>query len=492
MRSLVPSRWAAASALAPVLSVVLIGSVLSSDTVAPRAYYLLGDATNGGSTSTTFSTTSAGDAWTFNASGNSATTLVARCPNGSACWGVEGRGTGIGVYGSAANSNNAGGTINGVQGVGGNTGTNGTSNGGHFTATNSASGGQANGVYATGTNAGVYASSSGNGVSARSTSTSGNGVYATGSGSTYYGVWGDVGGGGYGVVGSSSGGSGAYGKTTGRTTAGGDVAGVYGYNSLSAVGATSKKNSGVFGNCANCNGVFGKSANFTGVRGTATGNGVNTYGGYFAAKGGTGVYATTTTGTTALRAMNPDKTSNHYAGVFDGNVRINGNYVATGTKSAVVPTTSGDRLMYAEEATRNYFSDQGIATLKKGRAVVKLDQLFAQTVDLGEPYMVIVTPMSFDTAGLGTGNLTATSFEVRELRGGKGSFSFSWRVTAVRKGYADIRMAAAGADSSAAEAAGALPTQPALTDVPVGDPSVDAPALKARVDMPVPSGPQTK
>jgi hypothetical protein len=58
-----------------------------------------------------------------------------------------------------------------------------------------------------------------------------------------------------------------------------------------------------------------------------------------------------------------------------GRGRINGSYVATGTKSAVVPTTEGDRLMCAEEATQNYFSDQGSATLKRGRAVVKIDPL---------------------------------------------------------------------------------------------------------------------
>jgi hypothetical protein len=163
-------------------------------------------------------------------------------------------------------------------------------------------------------------------------------------------------------------------------------------------------------------------------------------------------------------------------------VRINGNYVATGTKSAVVPTTEGDRLMYAEEATQNYFSDQGSATLKHGRAVVRIDPLFAQTVDLSVPYMVIVTPLSFDTTGPGAGNLTARSFEVRELNGGTGAFTFSWRITALRKDYVDARMAPAPADvaSPAGLSSGGAPA------------SAGPPTVKARPARYRPSAPQTK
>lgn len=490
----IPVRWAVAVPIAVALCVQGIGPAMSADTVwsgsaagragpqAAAAYYLQGDTTNSGAGVTNFDTTANGNPWHFSSTGSSATTVYASCPNGTSCWGVQGIGTGIGVYGTANNASAGGNTAAGVQGTGNSTAASGTSYGGYFSASNSASGGKAYGVYGSAANVGVYAnSSSGNGVYAKSTYANGNGVYATGSGSNFYGVWGDVGGGGYGIVGSSSGGIGAYGSTSGSTTSATDVAGAYGYSGLSAVGATSARNAGVFGTCAHCIGVSGKSTDYDGVRGTST----SRYGVYGKSASNNGVYATTTTGTAALRAVNPNKTSNHYAGLFDGNVRINGNYVATGTKSAVVATTEGDRLMYAEEATQNYFSDQGMATLKHGRVVVKLDPLFAQTVDLSKPYMVIVTPLSFDTAGLGAGNLTASSFEVRELNRGKGSFAFSWRVTALRKGYADARMDAAPANVAPTDAdrAGALPAE---------DPSMAPPTLKAPPAVGVPSPPQMK
>ena len=463
------------------------GSAMSSSAgpAAPAAYYLLGDTTNSGGSATKFNTTFGGDAWSFFSSGSSATTLYSSCPNGTACWGVQGVGTGIGVYGTA--SNLAYSDTRGVQGIGGSTAANGTSYGGYFSANNAASGGKSNGVYGSGSTTGVYATSSGNGVYATSTGASGNAVVAKGSGSNFYGVWADVGGNGYGIVGSSSGGNGVYGSSTGSTGAA-NVAGVYGYEGLSALGSASATNSGVFGTCANCNGVFGTSANFTGVRGSATGSSANTYGGYFSSNKGTGIYVTTG-GITALRAVNPNKANDHYAAVFDGNVRINGSYTATGTKSALVHTTGGDRLMYAEEATQNFFSDQGMATLSNGRAIVTLDSLFAETVNLSKPYMVIVTPLSFETTGLGVGNQTSRGFEVRELNHGKGNFRFSWRVTALRKGYETDRMNTAPTVPSGASA---LPTGPSSTDTPVTDPSVAPPTSKAAPPAQAPSGPATK
>ncbi len=482
------ASWIAAIPISVALTFSVVAGASSSPVTPASAYYLLGDANNAGAGVTNFVSSSSGDAWHFTATGSSATTIHGDCPNGTACWGVQGTGTGIGVYGSASNSTNTNGTIMGVEGIGGATGTNGTSYGGYFSATNSASGGKAYGLYGTGTTAGVYALSSANGLYAKSTSANGNGVYATGTGASFYGVWADVAGGGFGVVGNSTGGTGLYGSTSG-TPGSTPVAGVSGYNSLTAVGTSSANNSAVLGNCTNCNGVYGISANYVGVRGLATGNGTGTFGGMFASNAGTGIYARTATGGTALFADNPNKGAGFYAGVFNGNVRINGNYYATGTKTAVVSTSKGDRLMYAEEATQNYFSDQGTATLKRGRAVVRLDSLFAETVDLTKPYMVFVTPLSFDTAGLGVGNQTARSFEVRELSHGTGAFSFTWRVTALRKGYAKDRMARFDDPTSVDGSETALlPRRPSPLDSPVGAP----PTVKVAPKAPRPAAPATK
>jgi hypothetical protein len=119
---------------------------------------------------------------------------------------------------------------------------------------------------------------------------------------------------------------------------------------------------------------------------------------------------------------------------------------------------------------------------------VKIDPLFAQTVDLSEPYMVFLTPLSFDTSGLGAGNLTASSFEVRELNRGKGNFTFSWRITALRKGYADDRMAAAPAGGAST----ALASGPSSSDTPMSDPSVAPPTHKAPPAPYPASAPQAK
>jgi hypothetical protein len=72
-------------------------------------------------------------------------------------------------------------------------------------------------------------------------------------------------------------------------------------------------------------------------------------------------------------------------------------------------------------------------------------------VSLAEGYRVFVTPWSADTTGLAVINRTATSFEVRELNKGTGSFKFDWRIEAARKGYEKDRMAPAPAVPAAPE-----------------------------------------
>jgi hypothetical protein len=56
-----------------------------------------------------------------------------------------------------------------------------------------------------------------------------------------------------------------------------------------------------------------------------------------------------------------------------------------------------------------------------------------------EPYHVYLTPLG-DCNGLYVANKTATSFEVRELRGGTSDPAFDYRIVAIRKGYEGVRM----------------------------------------------------
>ena len=64
--------------------------------------------------------------------------------------------------------------------------------------------------------------------------------------------------------------------------------------------------------------------------------------------------------------------------------------VSGGSKSAVVATDSGSRLLYTEESTEVWFTDYGFAKLTNGTAKVTIDPIFAQTVNLKEPYHVFV------------------------------------------------------------------------------------------------------
>ena len=61
------------------------------------------------------------------------------------------------------------------------------------------------------------------------------------------------------------------------------------------------------------------------------------------------------------------------AGLFQGNVAINGTLGAM-VKNAVVPFPDGtQRVLHCVESPDHWFEDFGIAKLKNGRATVKLD-----------------------------------------------------------------------------------------------------------------------
>jgi hypothetical protein len=121
-------------------------------------------------------------------------------------------------------------------------------------------------------------------------------------------------------------------------------------------------------------------------------------------------------------------------------LKVIGNFIATGTKSALVETASyGKRQLYAVESPENWFEDFGGAQLIRGRATVKLDPIFAETVSTKDEYHVFLTPKG-DCEGLYIASQTADSFEVRELRHGEDTIAFDYRVVAKRKGYERPRL----------------------------------------------------
>ena len=191
-------------------------------------------------------------------------------------------------------------------------------------------------------------------------------------------------------------------------------------------GYNSGGGNGVRGESTTSLGVYGSSEQSAGVVGRSTnGNGVE---GYSSAPGTwAGVYGE------ALRyGVFGRSTMAGWYGVFSDGV-----LGATGTKSAVVRTGGGDRLLYSEESTQVWFSDYGFGTLQNGVAVILIDPLFAQTVNLQEPYHVFL--QAYGDAELYVTDRTATQFQVR-LRAGEPNVEFSYRIVAKRLGYEEHRL----------------------------------------------------
>ncbi len=169
------------------------------------------------------------------------------------------------------------------------------------------------------------------------------------------------------------------------------------------------------------NGVVGVTRDSTGyaVFGYNRADSTDSWAGRFYADTGNGVSIATPSGTTGLS-------------------------VSGGTKSAVVSTNQGDRLLYTEESTEVWFTDYGFGQLSEGKAVIAIDPLFAQTVNLDEPYHVFV--QVYGDAEVYVTGRTATQFEVR-LREGDDAVEFSYRIVGKRLLYETERLEPAPAQN---------------------------------------------
>ena len=128
-------------------------------------------------------------------------------------------------------------------------------------------------------------------------------------------------------------------------------------------------------------------------------------------------------------------------GGIGGNLHVNGNLNVNGTKSSIAAISGGRRVaLYAVESPENWFEDFGTAKLDRGKVQVKLESVFAETVNADLDYHVFLTPNG-NCRGLYIAEKTATGFVVRELGGGKSNISFDYRVVVRRKGYEKVRLA---------------------------------------------------
>jgi hypothetical protein len=248
---------------------------------------------------------------------------------------------------------------------------------------------------------------------------------------------------------SAQNGSGVWGEVlTGSTTAFSAVQGVYGgsgtgagvlgnYNGTN----TSNTRSGVSGICSTPNITI--TAGGTGVygyNGIATGNQhMGVLGSYNGAAFGLGVVGigfgggimsgNNDVGVVGWRANN-----NNYSGYFNGN-----HAVANGTKSASVPTSQGNQLLYCMESPEVWFEDFGTAKLIDGVAYVELDPMYLETVLIDEehPMHVFVQVQGeCEDVYVVPGE---TGFTVKEKNSGTSTVTFSYRLVAKRAHFPDHR-----------------------------------------------------
>jgi hypothetical protein len=218
-----------------------------------------------------------------------------------------------------------------------------------------------------------------------------------------------------------------------------------------AVFGWSRHGVGVYGESQTHPGMIGLSDQYTGVVGTSGNEGPMTFPNFYttpgvfgtsnqqagvvgSSNGSYGVYGYSTNAAAVVGQAGPAA----YAGVFFGNVAINGDLTVGGSfnlKGCAVPFPDGThRTLYCMESPEVWFEDFGAAKLERGRAIVKLDADFAKVIKRGD-YKVFLTPEA-ECRGLSVRRKRAASFEVRELMGGKSSVAFSYRIVGRRR---DVR-----------------------------------------------------
>jgi hypothetical protein len=405
--------------------------------------------------------------------------LHVQTTSGHAVWGATtaSSGSAYGVYGQSDSS-----TGRGVFGYA--TATSGP-NFGVYGGTNASNGYGVFGyaVSTDGYNYGVYGASvspSGIGTYGYASSTSGPtyGVFGESASSSGRGVTGwvtAVSGSTQGVSGQSdsSNGTGVYGLATATS---GPVSGVYGdsasmsgYGVFGVAGATTGTNYGVYGVTSSSlgTGVYGHGAASSGPAYGVYGRSNSTDG-----RGVVG-YATATNGTN-LGVLGLTDSSTGYGVYYVGGL------AGTGTKSAIVETRNyGWRALYAIESPQNWFEDFGQATLTAGEAVVSIEPIFAQTVNLGKAYHVFLTPRG-SFCSLYVAETSPDSFTVRAVEGSNCDITFDYRIIAPRLDYEGLRLKSAEDPQTVAASVHAAPSAPATqvsheATSPASPPPLEAP-----------------
>lgn len=208
--------------------------------------------------------------------------------------------------------------------------------------------------------------------------------------------------------------------------------GIRGQSNSTILGSTGVM--GISGNSGNNEmGVIGDFAlSGTGVFGLGSGGAITD----MPANPNIGVFGTvnSTTGT-GVYGRNSNVSASAY-GVYSA-----GNFAETGAKSASIPTTKGNQLVYCTESPEMWFEDMGLSKLTNGEAHVRLDDLFLETIHIDASHQphIFIQDLG-DTNGLVVKmDIDNKGFTVKEKKGGISNSDFSYRILAKRRFYQNQR-----------------------------------------------------
>jgi hypothetical protein len=300
---------------------------------------------------------------------------------------------------------------------------------------------------------GVVGQSGRTGVQGISTGSVGNGVFGScnadtgvlGSTQTGTGVYGNASSsGGVGVFGKSAGGNGVEGSSPGGTAVyGNGILGVFGQGNSGGSGVYGNSNTGigVWGDSGSSYGVYGHSINGTGVHGKGSNSGMFAEGSSYGiiTYGSVGIYAAPTSGNTV-------------AGLFGGNVQIQGNLTKTsGSFKIDHPLDPAHKYLshsFVESPDMMNIYNGNTTTNAKGYATVTMPAYFSA---LNRDFRYQLTCIGGDFAQAIVARKLNEKNEFT-IRTDKPNTEVSWQVTGVRQdAYAEAHRIAVETEKTGQE-----------------------------------------
>jgi hypothetical protein len=129
-----------------------------------------------------------------------------------------------------------------------------------------------------------------------------------------------------------------------------------------------------------------------------------------------------------------------YVGAMNGGTHYKILGTGGGSVSTTMETRDGERILFAPEATENWFFDMGEVQLVNGKAIVQLDPIFADCISDKKPFKVFVQGAE-DTYGQirVTRSQSEKSFILEDL-GGASNGTVQFSVYGIWKGKEDVRL----------------------------------------------------